>query len=320
MQALAPIAVSTYGRVHHLRQTIEALKNNVLARDSELYIFSDAPKPGDEAKVSAVRDYAHRIDGFRKVHVVERQSNSRILNNRGGIESLLAQYGKVIFIEEDVVTAPGFLSFMNEALEFYKDHPWIGSVSGYCPPIGIPGDYPRDYFVLTRLNPWGVGLWSRYYRMNTPITAECYEAVYGDRKRLKALAEGAGEEAVEIIKMDFDRRIDAGDMKSIFWQFYEGKLTVYPRKTLSRSIGQDGTGLHMGVTDKWDVSELWDKLGHFEFDQNPEVDENIRKRHFDFYRVYTFKLRAIQFLMRVGLYGALRPWIKKIQALLTGRG
>ena len=109
-------------------------------------------------------------------------------------------------------------------------------------------------------------------------------------------------------------------MKSIFWQFYDGKLTVYPRKTLSRSIDQDGTGLHMGVTDKWNVSDLWGKRDNFEFDQNPEVDERIRKRHFNFYKVYTFKVRAIQFLMRIGLYGAVRPWVKKAQAVIARWG
>ena len=52
---LAPIAVSTYARPQHLQQTIAALQKNTLAQQSELFVFSDAPKPGDEDKVEAVR-------------------------------------------------------------------------------------------------------------------------------------------------------------------------------------------------------------------------------------------------------------------------
>ena len=65
---LAPIGVFTYSRINHLRQTIEALKNNTLARESELYIFSDAAKPGDEDKILAVREYIHTINGFKSVN------------------------------------------------------------------------------------------------------------------------------------------------------------------------------------------------------------------------------------------------------------
>lgn len=320
MEALAPIGVSTYGRANHLRQVIEALKGNVLAKDSELYIFSDAPRLGDEEKVRAVRQYARAIDGFKSVHVLERTTNNRVANNRGGIESLLDEYGKVIFLEEDVVVAPGFLRFMNDALAYYEDDLRIGSIAAYCPPMAIPDNYDKDVFTLTRLNPWGIGLWRRYYKMNTPISADCYAEVFGSRKKLRALTRSVGQEAVEVMKMDFERKLDAGDMKSIFWQFYDGKLTIYPKKSLSRSIGQDGSGFHMGITDKWDVSEMWDKENGFAFSRDIEVDEGIRKSHYDFYRVNIYKLRIVEYLRRIGVYEAIRPAIKKVQSWIGANG
>lgn len=319
MKELAPIGISTYSRVNHLRQAVEALKRNRLARDSDLYLFSDAPKPGDEEKVAAVRRYAHGIDGFRNVYVIEREKNGRVANSRGGIESLLAKFGKVIFLEEDVVVAPGFLQFMNDALAVYENNPRIGSIAGYCPPIKIPASYDKDVFALTRLNPWGIGLWQRYYKMNTPISEDCYREVYGSRKRLEALERSVGQEAVEIITMDFEGKLDAGDMKSIFWQFYDDKLTVYPRKSLSDSIGQDGSGFHMGVTDKWNIHEVWDKESGFEFDLDIEVDERIRRSHYDFYREPN-KVKLVRALRRIGVYDAIRPVLKKIQAGIRGHG
>lgn len=318
MEELAPIGVSTYGRVSHLKQVIEALKRNALAKESELYIFSDAPKRGDEEKVSEVRQYAHSIDGFKSVCVLERATNNRVANNRGGIESLLDQYGKVIFLEEDVVVAPGFLRFMNDALAYYEDDPRVGSIAAYCPPMAIPSGYDKDVFALTRFNPWGIGLWRRYYKMNRPISEDCYREVYDNKKRLKALEHSVGQEAVEIITMDFKGSLDAGDMKSIFWQFHDDMLTVYPRKSLSDSIGQDGTGFHMGATDKWNIHGVWDKESGFQFVHNIKVDERIRRSHYDFYRINKYKYRFVGFLNRIGLYKAVRSLVKKSQSRNKG--
>ncbi len=317
MKELAPIGISTYGRADHLRRTVEALQRNTLARESEVFFFSDAPRQGDESRVREVRAFLRTVDGFKAVHILERTENSRIANNRGGMEMLLDRYGKVIFLEEDVVTAPGFLAFMNGALSFYENDERIGSVSGYCPPMAIPPGYEKDVFFLTRLNPWGMGLWKRYYKMNSYITDACFSEVFTDRKRLKALSNSVGEEALEFIQMDFERRLDAGDMKSIFWQFYDKKLTVYPRKSLVRSIGQDGSGFHMGAAEKWDVDELWDKVQGFEYSQEVWVDESIRKSHYKFYKVHAIH-KLISFLQRIGVYKYMQPMVRQVKMLGGG--
>src|SRR5271169_2212323 len=239
---LAPIAVSTYARPQHLQQTIAALQKNTLARQSELFVFSDAPKPGDEDKVEAVRHYLHIVDGFKAVHIVERAENNRVLNNRGGIQYVLDKFGKVIFLEEDVITAPGFLQFMNDALEFYKDNSRIGSITGYCPPIKIPDSYAKDIFALTMFNGWGVGLWKHYYKMNTPIPKNEFLKLINDKEKVKRLERSLGEGILHLIQMNVEGKLEAGDMNYNFWQFNDNKLTVYPRKSLTHSTGNDGSG------------------------------------------------------------------------------
>ena len=57
MMGLAPIGIPTYNRIEHLTKTVNSLKKNDLAKDSELYIFSDAPKVGDEEEIYVVREY-----------------------------------------------------------------------------------------------------------------------------------------------------------------------------------------------------------------------------------------------------------------------
>ena len=81
-------------------------------------------------------------------------------------------------MEDDIVTAPGFLKFMNEALEFYKDDDAIISITGYCPPIEIPDDYKEDVFILPRLNGWGTGfIWKNMKKFHIQIDKQEFKNI-----------------------------------------------------------------------------------------------------------------------------------------------
>ena len=70
MKTLAPIALFCYKRLDTLKQTIEELKQNHLADESELYIFSDgAKKEADEPIITEIRSYLKTITGFKKISV-----------------------------------------------------------------------------------------------------------------------------------------------------------------------------------------------------------------------------------------------------------
>src|ERR1700761_2145465 len=72
----APIALFVYNRLDHTRRTVEALRANHLAAQSELFIFADAAKDeSGAAAVAAVRKFIRAIDGFRSVTIRERERN-----------------------------------------------------------------------------------------------------------------------------------------------------------------------------------------------------------------------------------------------------
>ena len=67
---LAPVVIFVYDRLHHLGMTVNALKNNELAQETKLFIYSD--KELDEASfvnVGKVREYVDRIDGFKEIQL-----------------------------------------------------------------------------------------------------------------------------------------------------------------------------------------------------------------------------------------------------------
>ena len=71
-----PIVLFAYNRPDHTRLTVDSLRRNNGAADSDLYIFSDGPKTGPHAaNVDKVRDYLRTVDGFKSVRLIEREHN-----------------------------------------------------------------------------------------------------------------------------------------------------------------------------------------------------------------------------------------------------
>ena len=78
---LAPIVLFVYNRPWHTRQTVEALKKNNLAKDSNLFIFSDGPKNEEDIRdIEKVREYIKTIDGFKNINIIEREKNYGLAN------------------------------------------------------------------------------------------------------------------------------------------------------------------------------------------------------------------------------------------------
>ncbi len=143
---LAPITLFVYNRLSHTKQTINALKKNKLAEQSELIIFSDSFKNSDDKKkVNQVREYIRSIKGFKGVEIIERPDNFGLANSIiDGVTRVVNQYGKVIVLEDDLVTSSFFLEYMNNALLCYEDDPQVISIHGYNYPIS---DLPEIFFI-----------------------------------------------------------------------------------------------------------------------------------------------------------------------------
>jgi len=275
---LAPIGVSTYSRLRHLKETIAALRNNTLATESELFIFSDAPKPGDEEMVSSVRDYIHTIDGFRDVQIVERKTNSRIENNREGHKMLLAQYGRIIFLEDDIVTAPGFLAFMNGCLTRFEDCPEITSITGYSLPIQLPADHKEDFFVIPRFCAWGMGIWADRYDAIKDIKPSDLDFAL---KNKRDFVEKLGWDALIMLRRETMGEVDLWDLKAMYHNWANGKVTVYPRESLVSNIGHDNSGVHYGKSRKFDV--VLSSRTTFDLGAKPELNLEILQANEKFY-------------------------------------
>jgi len=298
--SFAPIGLSVYSRLDHLKETVLALAENDLAEKSELYIFSDAPREGDERKVTQVREYLRSIRGFRRVEIIERKENSRIRNNRDGLAFLLDSFHKVIWLEEDIVTAPGFLTFMNSALDYYSDSEEVISVSGYSPPIFIPEDYHRQFICSGRANVWGVGFWKdKFDLIQMKYSQKDAEAMLNNKELFRKL-KNCGEDLPAMARREISGEIDALDIKLMTQQALNGWISITPVKSLVQNIGTDGSGVNCGVSDKFYIENLWNKKKDFCFSSDLSVDQKIAKSLYDF-RKRSFKRKVKQALKTLRL-------------------
>ena len=118
----APIVMFAYNRPEHTRRTLQALAHNTLARESGITIYSDAPETELDAKsVGEVRGYLDTVTGFKTIRIIKQSENQGLAKSIiNGVTQAVKEYGKTIVIEDDMLTSPYFLTYMNKALNFYQ--------------------------------------------------------------------------------------------------------------------------------------------------------------------------------------------------------
>ncbi len=144
---LAPVAIFVYNRLNNTREVISALQKNYLAGSTDVFVFSDGAKNAKgEKSVQAVRDYLKTVEGFKSFTVVERPENFYIEKNIiTGVTEIVNKHGRIIVLEDDGVTAPYFLTFMNQALDFYDKHKQVMHVATFTF-INLPEEFRETFF------------------------------------------------------------------------------------------------------------------------------------------------------------------------------
>ncbi|MCB1441978.1 MAG: hypothetical protein KDJ72_03070, partial [Methyloceanibacter sp.] len=160
----APVALFVYNRADHAQATLEALRGNALASETDLYVFSDGPKSdADRAGVDAVRKLLSGIEGFRSVNVTARPENIGLAQSIiGGVTEIVERHGRVIVIEDDLVTHPATLTYFNRMLDRFETHAGVFSIGAYSHPASImpvPDDYGYDVYAIPRMQCWGWATW-----------------------------------------------------------------------------------------------------------------------------------------------------------------
>lgn len=251
MQQFAPIALFVYNRPQHTERTIKYLQQNEIAAESRLFIFSDAAKTTeDEDKVKEVRRLLKQVDGFRKVDIIERKSNAGLANSIiSGVSQLLKDYKQVIVFEDDLISSPHTLTYFNEALNRYRNEDRVMHIGAYMYPL--KANTLPDTFFYRAATSWGWATWQRAWENFEPNIDTLISQF--DSKKKKAFSI---DNTMNFWKQMQDYKKGNNDSWAIRWYasiFLKGGLTLNPAHSLINNIGHDGTGIHSGINDIYNV-------------------------------------------------------------------
>jgi hypothetical protein len=281
---LAPITLFVYNRPTHTIRTVGALLRNVLASQSDLIIYSDAPKRPEVAKaVQDVRDYIRTISGFRAIRIVERDHNWGLANSIiDGVTTVVSQYGRVIVLEDDLVTSRHFLEYMNAALDHYEGDPKAFSIGGYNFPertMPIPPDYAWDTYASFRCCSWGWATWiDRWKRVDWEMNY--YNAFMQDKAAQESFNRG-GPDMSGMLKMQYEGQIDSWAIRFCYAHHANHMQCIYPVKTLVLNIGLDNTGMHCGIDPRREHKEFDEQWNPSSFCRAGHVDSQIARHFYD---------------------------------------
>jgi hypothetical protein len=242
----APIILFAYDRLAHTRQTVEALLRNIGVRNHDLFIYSDAPRTlSSESAVSAVRDYLKTIAGFRSITIRYRKHNYGLAKSIiDGVTEVLMFHEQVIVMEDDLITSPYFLNYMNDGLKYYANNDEVISIHGYVYPIK---QNLKEPFFLRGADCWGWATWRRGWALFNSDGQALLDGLT-NRNLTNEFDFNGSFPFTEMLKSQVKGDNDSWAIRWYASAFLADKLTLYPNRSLVHNIGNDKSGTHSDNT------------------------------------------------------------------------
>jgi acetyltransferase-like isoleucine patch superfamily enzyme len=314
---IAPIVLFVYNRPWHTEQTLKALWQNDLANESELYIYSDGPKPNASLeqikKISEVRRLIRKNQYCKNVYIIESEINKGLADSIiSGVSEVVNKYGRVIVLEDDIVTMPGFLKFMNEALDIYKNDAQVMQISAY--------NYPTKSIELSStlflriMACWGWATWDRAWK-NYNNNIDDHLKHFNTKKQIKKFdIEGHGNFYWQLLA-NKSNEIYTWAVKWYASWLYAGGISLFPPKPLIKNIGFDGTGEHCVVNHDMNSSVLINcDVKRVEIAENKKyrlaIDNYFKNR-------FPSKKKFLIALLKLDSFKTVYSLLKRIQIILS---
>lgn len=295
---LAPIVLFAFNRPEHTARTLSALSKNELAADSDLIVYLDGPRNSSDSElIERVYQVIGGMKGFKSIVINRQASNSGLASNIiEGVTDVIARYGRVIVVEDDIVTSPNFLRYMNDALEYYSNHKKVWHISGFTEFIGI--DRPNDSFLWRAMYCWGWATWAdrwSHFEKNPQSLIEAFTPEMIKRFNL----DGCQNFWAQVI-LNSKGKINTW---AIFWYatiFKNNGLCLNPFNSYVLNIGFDGSGVHCGIDNMRNNTTSLNEIGAFCPADKWEEDGYAVTLIKNYYRAHTpsFSLRVYRSLKR----------------------
>lgn len=283
----APVLIPTLNRYAHLKRCVESLSRCTHADKTELIIGLDYP-PSEKyfEGWESICEYVSKINGFKKVTILKREENFGAVKNLDNLrEYASTKYDCFIMTEDDNEFSPNFLDYINKGLEKYKDNPNIFAICGYNYPVDM-STYSYDYYFSHNFAAWGYGSWfNKLEKVFKLIKKDNYIINFYKKYPFKYYFKN------HLRLMELSARIGDGFLGDMYITSYlhgSNVFTVFPKISLVRNWGHDGTGINCGkvktgIEDLYSKQEIDDRdIFPFKDDLPFNIDSIVHKKINDF--------------------------------------
>jgi len=301
---LSPILLFVYNRLAHTQRCVEALLRNPLAPESTLFIYADGAKDSTQQEaVNEVRKYIHSISGFKQISLIERTENWGLARNIiDGVTTQVNRYGKVIVLEDDLVVAPHFLQFMNDALEVYKNEPKVGHIQAcdFTQDPTLP-----DTFLIKWTGSWGWGTWDRAWKHFNP-NGQALLKELEERKLTHTFDFNGKYGFTRMLRRQIEGKNNSWAIRWNASLFLKDLLSLNVGRSLVQNEGFDGSGTNCGGGGLYSSNLYLERLPVIRItpiEENPEARQAFVRYYA---RTNSFWAKAIRRIKRTlkGDFGA----------------
>lgn len=252
--------VFTYNRSKHTKQVLDGLKQNTILPE-KLFIFQDGLKRQEHKKEwIKVNELIHKINWCDTKIIVSAFNKGLSASIISGINEVFKSYDAAIILEDDCVPAANFICFMNQCFEKYKDNKKVYSISGYSWPIEL-AKKQYDIYGCGRISSWGWGTWKDRWM----IYEKDYEIIK-KMKQSKELSQNLARWGNDLEDTLVGNVRGICDSWAVFWALnviLKQGICINPYQSLIKNIGMDGTGVHCGISDEFEVEYTNEKKDKF---------------------------------------------------------
>lgn len=231
-----PILFLFYNRPETTFKVFEKIK---LYQPKELYLASDGPRKDRDNEKSIVLDLREqildKIDWDCNVKILFRNNNLGCkLAVSNAIDWFFSFVEKGIILEDDCVPSLSFFSFMETALDYYKNQDEIFMISGFNK---HPSVFSPNQFYSKIGSIWGWGTWrNRWAKYDVEL--KNWKTNYTEIELKRDVdSKIIFQKLVNDFNAIKNNKIDTWDIQVQFLLLKEKMYCIYPKKNLITNIG-----------------------------------------------------------------------------------
>lgn len=282
----APIGIFAYNRPYHFQRLIDTLSRNPLYEQSDIFIFIDGARDDNDLKKQhTLLLIAQNIKGARSVTIFQRNYNMGLAQSIiNGVSSLMAQYGKAIVLEDDLVVSPSFLSYMNEALDKYEAVEKVFQISAFGLQVKPPHNYPYDAYFHIRAHSWGWASWrNRWERVDWKV--ESFSILERNHRLRQAFNRG-GSDLYRMLNDYMQGKNNSWYIRFTYAMFCRQSYCVTPIKSLTRNEGFGAEATHCHNYNRYKTDFRNEYQSHFRLPDDIVINTSLVRQSASYYSIW----------------------------------